>query len=384
MHLLIYEWKAYGYEDIKATLTEHNVTFDIIHFDSLTSLIYEGFADEFLALLKTTHFDAVFSFNFCPNIAQVCYENNIKYISWTYDCPLNMYNQEHTLDYPTSYSFFFDRTQVKKYQDMGMNHIYHMPLATNTKRLSQIQPTHMDHIVYDADISFVGKLYTSEFPAIWHHISPYLQGYLKSAILTQQKLYGCNILDDLITDDLLRQISLECSNGQNPDHFNHEHFCYSMYTYINGQERQILLSTLSHLGLTKLFSTDKAEHMPQVIQMFSVDYFVQMPMVFKNSKINLNITSKSIPSGIPLRVIDIMGCGGFLLTNYQHEIAEFFVPDNEVVFYSSIDEAVEKTKFYLAHDDIRQKIAQNGFNKIDSHFTYEVQLKKIFTIAGLL
>ena len=49
-----------------------------------------------------------------------------------------------------------------------------------------------------------------------------------------------------------------------------------------------------------------------------------MPLVFQNSKINLNITLRSIKNGIPLRAIDIMGAGGFLLTNYQNDFGLHF------------------------------------------------------------
>ena len=38
--------------------------------------------------------------------------------------------------------------------------------------------------------------------------------------------------------------------------------------------------------------------------------------MFANSKVNLNITLRNIKTGIPLRALDIMGAGGFLLTNY--------------------------------------------------------------------
>ena len=41
-------------------------------------------------------------------------------------------------------------------------------------------------------------------------------------------------------------------------------------------------------------------------------------------KIYLNMTIKPIQTGLPLRIFDIMGCGGFLMTNYQAELPEYF------------------------------------------------------------
>ena len=60
--------------------------------------------------------------------------------------------------------------------------------------------------------------------------------------------------------------------------------------------------------------------LPNVINMGSVDYYDMMPYVFKCSDINLNITLRSIKTGIPLRAMDIMGAGGFLMSNYQVDL----------------------------------------------------------------
>lgn len=68
--------------------------------------------------------------------------------------------------------------------------------------------------------------------------------------------------------------------------------------------------------------------------MGAVDYYEVMPHVFKQSKINLNITLRSIQSGMPLRAWDIMGAGGFLLSNYQ---ADFLIslPQEKILIIST-------------------------------------------------
>lgn len=46
-----------------------------------------------------------------------------------------------------------------------------------------------------------------------------------------------------------------------------------------------------------------------------VDYDTQLPFLYRRSKINLNITCRSIVTGIPMRALDVMASGGFLLSN---------------------------------------------------------------------
>ena len=100
-----------------------------------------------------------------------------------------------------------------------------------------------------------------------------------------------------------------------------------------------------------------------------------MPIVFKNSKINLNMTLRSIHTGIPLRAMDIMGSGGFLLTNYQEDFLDFFEPGVDYVFYSSRDEMVKLVDYYLEHEEESREIAQNGYNKMKSGHTYRDRIE---------
>ncbi len=95
-----------------------------------------------------------------------------------------------------------------------------------------------------------------------------------------------------------------------------------------------------------------------------LDYTNELPKAYHLSKINLNITLHSITSGVPLRVYDIMGVGGFMLTNYQPEIDELFTVGKDIEVYHTIEELEEKVIYYLSHDDIRLKIALNGYRTV--------------------
>ena len=111
--------------------------------------------------------------------------------------------------------------------------------------------------------------------------------------------------------------------------------------------------------------------------MGEVHYMYEMPLVFKYSKINLNITLRSIRNGIPLRAIDIMGAGGFLLTNYQNDFAMHFVDGEDYVSYSDREDMLDKIKYYLEHEDERRAIAENGCRKVREEHTYTQRLSEI-------
>ena len=113
-----------------------------------------------------------------------------------------------------------------------------------------------------------------------------------------------------------------------------------------------------------------------------IDYYDTMPYVFKCSAINLNITLRSIQKGIPLRAYDIMGCGGFLLTNFQEDFLRFFVPGEDFVYYESRQDLMEKIGYYLLHEEERRQIAECAHDKIMREHTYDIRVSQILEILG--
>ena len=108
-----------------------------------------------------------------------------------------------------------------------------------------------------------------------------------------------------------------------------------------------------------------------------------MPKVFRLSKINLCPTARGIRSGIPLRMLDIIGAGGFLLSNAQPELTHYFRPDIDIVWYNSVEEAIEKARYYLSHEEKRLQIQQNSYAIVKEKFSYPKRIATMFQTAGL-
>ena len=110
--------------------------------------------------------------------------------------------------------------------------------------------------------------------------------------------------------------------------------------------------------------------------MGNVSYEEEMPQVFKSTKINLNPTLRANRTGIPLRIVDILGCGGFMLSTHQAELDDFFF-DGEVVYYETTEEAVELMDYYLAHGEEREKVASAGLRRVKEDFSFEDRIEKM-------
>ena len=87
---------------------------------------------------------------------------------------------------------------------------------------------------------------------------------------------------------------------------------------------------------------------------------------------------KTILTGIPLRVIDVLGCGGFVLSNYQEELMEYFNAGEELVVYENIEDLFYKAKYYLEHEDERKQVALAGFERVKRDFTFRERLQTMY------
>nr|MCR4746048.1 glycosyltransferase [Lachnospiraceae bacterium] len=102
-----------------------------------------------------------------------------------------------------------------------------------------------------------------------------------------------------------------------------------------------------------------------------------LPKAYNFSRINLSISLHSISSGIPLRVFDIMGAGGFIMTNYQPEVEELFNLGREIVVYHNLEEMYELSKFFLDHEAARLNILLAGYKRIYEEYNYKESVIKI-------
>lgn len=146
-------------------------------------------------------------------------------------------------------------------------------------------------------------------------------------------------------------------------------------------ERLRAMELLSARFPVDLYTASDTSCLPHVHNRGLAKTLEEMPIIFHNSKINLNITSKSIRSGLPLRIFDILGCGGFVLTNFQPELTEFFVPGEDLVYYENLDDLVEKADYFLHHEAERRAIAENGFARVKENHTYPIRLAQMMQIA---
>ncbi len=111
----------------------------------------------------------------------------------------------------------------------------------------------------------------------------------------------------------------------------------------------------------------------------------EMIGVFNMSKINLGFTkcgethlSETPIKQVRLRDFEIPMCGGFYLTEYNEELAEFFEPDEEIVFFKDQEECIDKIKYYLKNNTERERIRMAGYIRAQHEHTWQRRLGNFF------
>lgn len=379
MKILFIEWKSFGNNDIKDAFIAEGHEVVCYPFSNKDSRRDSELEQHLASFLRKEVPDVLFSFNYFPVISNVCKKENIKYISWIYDSPYVML-YSYTAINPCNAIYVFDKELYMEFHNAGIQTVHYMPMAANTERLDKILPSPVQP-PYLYDISFVGSLYTEEhnFYDRMTTLSDYARGYLDALMAAQMKVQGYNFIQESlgpIMDDLYQALPMD----PNPDGVESKEYLYAQYVInrkITGLEREDLIRTITQHFHFDLFTPNGNYTMPNLTNHGTVDYYQQMPLVFKQSRINLNISLRSIKSGIPLRAFDIMGSGGFLLSNYQADFLDDFVPGVDYEYYESKEDLVSKIGYYLAHDDERAAIAANGHNKVAAGHTFRQRVREM-------
>lgn len=377
MKLFFIEWKSFGNDDIKAAFRAEGHEVVCYPFDNKDGRRDSVLEQDLTAALRRSVPDVVFSFNYFPVISNVCKREDIRYISWIYDSPYVML-YSYTVVNPCNTIYIFDRALYQEFHDAGIQTVRYLPMAADTDRLDRLTAG-ADSCEYN--VSFVGSLYTEEhnFFERMTGLSPYSRGYLDALMSAQMKIQGYNFVQESLSpimEDLYRALPMD----PNPDGVESREYLYAQYVInrkITGLERADLIGAVAGQFPFDLFTQNRGFTGDNLRNHGTVDYYTQMPLVFRRSRINLNISLRSIKSGIPLRAFDIMGSGGFLLSNYQADYLEHFVPGEDFVYYESREDLLDKIGYYLEHEDERRAIAASGHDKVAAAHTFRHRVREM-------
>lgn len=385
MNILFLDWKCFLKEDTEKTMEElgHRV-FPFIeeHYEERTS---EEFRAAFEKTVEKNNIALCFSYNFFPSLAEGCKEMNIPYVSFLYDSPfVKLFS--FTLMYPTNTVYVFDSSLAEFFQKGGITNVHYHVLPANTRKTERLKDKPHGSSFTKSDVSFIGSLYNEAhnfYDRVDFSKDRYLEGYVKGIMKAQSKIYGASILEDSLTDDIIERFENCLPIPKSKDGIDSLAYTYANYVLARKLTSMERINYLSKIGDAfpdkdlKLYTLSQDAKIPGFKTMGIIGYDTDMLHAFRESRINLNISLRSIINGIPLRAMDILASGGFLLSNYQTDLDAAFIAGEDYDYFDSADSLVEKIEYYLSHENERKEITENGYRKAKENFSIKKTFEEI-------
>ncbi len=388
MKILWMDWDSFGRNGIYNEFISRGYEVERFILDRTENMrLNQEYAKEMIQHMAAKKFDFVFSYNYFPVISLACNACQVKYIAWVYDSPMvALYS--NTIYFPYNYIFIFDKAAYMDLVGYGVNTVYYLPMATDVGAYDDYKMDQNIRDVYTASIAFVGSTYTEKRHQLYsrlQNVDDYTRGYLDGMIQAQKKIYGGLILEEMMTPDIMEEISKVQPWTMNEDGFERPSWVFAHYYLarkITAMERHEVLKLLADKYQVVLYTNEKTPQLSKVENRGPAGILKESVYIYRCSKINLNISLRSIVSGMPYRIFEIMGSGGFLLSNLQEDFLDYFVPGEDFDYYSSYEELMEKAEYYLSHEKERKEIARNGYNKIKQFHSYKNRLDTILNVIN--
>ena len=126
---------------------------------------------------------------------------------------------------------------------------------------------------------------------------------------------------------------------------------------------------------------DIVQHLKDNLGIQNNSYPTDEEYVVGINKSKMLISLLSPFKGFTTRVPEIMACKTLMLhpelQEAQTECKKVFEDKKEIVYYKNKEELVELAKYYLEHEDERNQIIENAYNKVINEYSVSLVAKKI-------
>ena len=369
MKILFYQWHSFMNRGIENALGRMGIEYDVLFFQQEDWEKDEGLGERLKAALQKSSYGLVLSVNFAPVVSQVCEEAGIRYVSWIYDSPIHIRDLS-PMKNSCNDIYIFDRGEVESFKEKGIT-VKHMPLAVDTEVFASALKNS-----FTTDVTLVGSMYKTLYRAVSAAVGDGERGFLDGVIASQMAVSGGFLIDQVVDDAVVDRVNKGLAEKCELQVEKRE-LTYMLACEATHRQRFLAASILSAHFSFDLFSAEKDEELGKVNFRGYADYYKDMPAAFSASRINLNIPLCTIRTGVSLRVMDVLGCGGFLISGLQPELFELFNVGEDLVVYSDIEDLYEKAAYYLSHEDERLQIAHNGYDRVKKDFTFDQRLEQM-------
>lgn len=103
--------------------------------------------------------------------------------------------------------------------------------------------------------------------------------------------------------------------------------------------------------------------------------------LYQRSRISIAMTKDAVRQ-LKGRVFEVLHCGAMLLCDVNHHVSSYLRPGIDYVTWRDYEDLVAKARYYLQHEDERQRIARSGHRQVVRFYNHEVFWRSLLARLG--
>lgn len=328
--------------------------------------------------------ERVIAVNYDASITETCHQLDLPLTVWDVDT-----NTDRTPTPPRSKGelrvFTLHEKKVDQLHAAGFEDVGHLPLGINTDMRYPIQTSGE---LGSIPVAFVGsslvepatrfrrlflQLYAS-FDCCGNEGFEETEARLESVLRAEREDYATYVTGALVEKEFgaFLEAALRSGTPEDPRKWVAE--------IVASQKRTSYISALADQGI-HVWGDDGWKEIeakcPGLTFHGVADTGKEVTEVYCSADINVDINRIYQPEAIPLRVFDVLACGGFLIAEHSKALESQFDVGKELVTYRTITELVDLVGHYREHPDEAAAMAKRGLEAVQARHTMRLRAAQL-------
>jgi hypothetical protein len=337
--------------------------------------------------IQKLHLERVITVNFDQEVAVACQDQGVPLVIWDVDP-----KTDRTPVSPPSAKnvrvLTLREANVETLKDSGFSDVGHLPVGVDVekRRPMELKPAEIER--YAAPVSFVGsslihrarrfkrlflQLYAS-FDSAGIETFEETEERLESLLAAERVDYSTYVTDKLVEESFGEFLlaAQRCGTPDDPQKWVAE--------IVASHKRIAYVSALADENIHVWGDSEWksiATKNRGMRYMGAASFGHEMTLVYNGAGINVDVNRIYQPDVVPLRVFDVLACGGFLIAEHSDALAHLFSVGEELESYRTLEELEQKVAHYRAHPDEARAIAERGLSAVRERHTMRQRVKQL-------
>jgi spore maturation protein CgeB len=99
--------------------------------------------------------------------------------------------------------------------------------------------------------------------------------------------------------------------------------------------------------------------------------------IYRAGAIHVDVARLYQQDIVPMRIFDILACGGFVIAEHSPALTALFKPGRDLETWGTPEELEAKVRHYQAHPDQAQAMARSGMQLVHTHHTIRARVREM-------